>query len=279
MTMIDAGFRRALIEDGIAISRQALNPLLLEELKACLEWSYANPGPIALAIEGNSPEGNNWRDYHNPEAIERYLDTIRSLPFATMLKEVWGSKHIWYHGEETFLKRGAASRTPWHQDTPYVPWDGEHWVNCWISFEPLPKGRAIEVIRGSHRGPKYEDSYGVYAEESGTPVKIDASGRPALPDIEAERRQDSSRWDIISYDIEPGDVVFFHPGSLHSGPPTGDSVPLRQTLVLRFFGDKVHWTDEPETPGISVVEREIIYGKDRGTPGDPYRDAQCPLVI
>jgi Phytanoyl-CoA dioxygenase (PhyH) len=277
--MVDPEFKRALLEDGVAIQRGALTPPLLEALQTCFDWSYANPGPIALGLEAGAPQGDNWRDYHNPEAIERYIDTIRSLPFAAVVKDVWDCEHIWYHGEETFLKRGVAGRTAWHQDTPYVPWDGEHWVNCWISFDALPKGRAIEVVRGSHRGPKYEDAFGVYKGDAAKQAGVSESGRPFLPDIEAGRDTDNSPWDIVSFDIEPGDVVFFHPGSLHSGPPTGDLVQLRRTLVLRFFGDKAYWTDEPEAPGLSEVEIEILYGKTRGTPGESFRDERCPLVI
>ena len=37
------------------------------------------------------------------------------------------------------------------------------------------------------------------------------------PDIEANR----GAYDIRSWEISPGDVIFAHPGVLHGGGPTG----------------------------------------------------------
>src|SRR5262249_57146895 len=80
----------------------------------------------------------------------------RSLPFGRLFADLWGSEHVWYFAEEVFLKAGGrGSRTPWHQDTSYLPWAGMHWGNAWISFESVPKQNALEVVRGSHRGTLY----------------------------------------------------------------------------------------------------------------------------
>lgn len=274
---IDPRFRKALLEEGVAMIPQFLDVQLLKRFLACFEWSVTNPGPVSVGTSTDGGENANWRDFHNPRSLDVYREAIVASSFAGLLREVWNSGHIWYHAEEPFLKRGHSERTAWHQDLPYVPWKGEHWVNCWISFDALPKTHSIEVIRGSHLGPLYEDRAGVYAAESGESygaVLGEASDAPVLPDIEAERRKNPAAWDVVSFDIEPGDVVFLHPGSLHSGPPTDERVPLRRTLVMRFFGDKAYWSAVPESKLLSEEQNKIIYGSRRGKPGEPYRSEQ-----
>jgi ectoine hydroxylase-related dioxygenase (phytanoyl-CoA dioxygenase family) len=72
---------------------------------------------------------------------------------------------------------------------------------------------------------------------------------PALPDIEAAR----ASYDIISWAIEPGDIVIFHPGMLHGGAPTR-SGQRRRTISLRFFGDQAYCAERPET-GLAEIDR------------------------
>lgn len=81
-------------------------------------------------------------------------------------------------------------------------------------------------------------------------------------------------WDVVSFDVEPGDVAFFHPGCLHSGPPTDDQVPLRRTLVLRFFGDKAYWSAVPRNKYLTEEQNDLVYGSSRGKPGEPYRGSE-----
>ena len=96
----------------------------------------------------------------NPGAWQAGLNAlVNEVPFADYLAELWGSEHVWYLAEELFAKGGnhggKLANSPWHQDSSYVPIHGQHWVNMWISFEPLPARNSIAVVRGSHRGKRY----------------------------------------------------------------------------------------------------------------------------
>jgi ectoine hydroxylase-related dioxygenase (phytanoyl-CoA dioxygenase family) len=55
---------------------------------------------------------------------------------------------------------------------------------------------------------------------------------PRLPDIEKSRDE----YEIVSFPIQPGDVVIFHPAMLHGGAPT-PAGKTRNTLSLRYFGE------------------------------------------
>ena len=107
--------------------------------------------------------------------------------------------------EQVFLKEGGENRrTPWHQDAPYLSVEGDHLAVVWISFDPVTKADSLEFVRGSHRATLYNTSAFDPTDET-APIY---EGLPRLPDIEADR----SRFDIISWAVEPGDVLVFHPG-------------------------------------------------------------------
>lgn len=137
------------------------------------------------------------------------------------------TQHVWYSAEEIFFKQGTTiGRTPWHQDTAYAPYGGKQWSNLWISFESLPRWNSLEAVRSSHYGPQYDDP--------DNPAKpLHGGNWTPLPDIEREHKTDPDAWPILSYPSEPGDLIIFHPHSLHGGGPLGQDCPIRHTLVFR----------------------------------------------
>ena len=140
---------------------------------------------------------------------------------------------------------GRTRRTPWHQDTSYLPITGQKLAVLWISFDPVAKEAALEFVRGSHRGPLH----------------------------------DGSRFDIVSFPVEPGDVVAFHPSMLHGGaatPPGG----RRRTLTLRFFGDDVRYAPRAGFSGILPDEPTTYFEELPAClrAGDPFRHSGFPKV-
>ena len=84
---------------------------------------------------------------------------------------------------------------------------------------------------------------------------------PVLPDIEADR----DRWEIVSFAVEPGDVVIFHPKVLHGGAPTHPGTRGR-TLTLRFFGEDAVY--EPREGGAGP---RVAGFHERMTAGQAFR--------
>jgi ectoine hydroxylase-related dioxygenase (phytanoyl-CoA dioxygenase family) len=144
--------RKAFRDDGAVLIKGVLSKEDMARCRAAFDWAVENHGPQAFRIfDGTEQQSHN--DNANPLARDRLEELVASLPLGQLLADLWGSQHVWYFAEEVFLKAGGrGSRTPWHQDTSYLPWDGEHLGNAWISFEAVPKQNALEIIRGSHRG-------------------------------------------------------------------------------------------------------------------------------
>src|SRR5262245_53715905 len=128
---------KSFLEDGAVLLENALDANQLARCRAAFDWAVENPGPNAVRIFAGT-EQQTHNDNANPLAKARLDELVASLPLGRLLAELWGSKHVWYFAEEIFLKAGGkAGRSPWHQDTSYLPWAGEHWANTWISFEAV----------------------------------------------------------------------------------------------------------------------------------------------
>ncbi|RFQ17709.1 phytanoyl-CoA dioxygenase, partial [Pseudomonas sp. ATCC 13867] len=230
-----ASLSKAFLEDGAVLIKGFLNKEQLARCREAYDWSVENHGPNAFRMFDGT-EQQSHVDNANPVAKSKLEELVSSLPFGQLFAELWGSKNVWYFAEEVFLKAGGrGSRTLWHQDTSYLPWAGNHWGNAWISFESVPKTNALEIIRGSHRGPRYDGTTFLDPSDPTQPLH-GGDTLPRLPDIEAQRRQDPDAYDVLSFATEPGDIVVLHPGSLHGGAPVDETFPNRHTFVFRFFG-------------------------------------------
>lgn len=218
---------RELDEDGVVRLAGALTPEGLALARAAVDDSLANPSPSAR------------RFYPDAEATffedrgQRRAGLAREIGLDAMLTALWGEERFWYLGEQLFLKEGGESRrTPWHQDTSYLRMNGAQLVACWISLDPLPKEHCLEFVRGSHKGTLYNGS--AFAESDDTAPLYRHSPLPRLPDIQA-RRED---FEILSWDVTPGDVIIFHLGVLHGGAGTTAGM-RRRTISMRFLGPDV----------------------------------------
>lgn len=248
-----------------------LDEAALALCRQCLDFSLANPGPTALDIFEGTKDAH-YNDLGTGRTLEVYKPMIEKLRFADLLADLWGSEHVWYFGEEIFIKDGGnIGRSPWHQDTAYIPANGKHLANIWFSFEALPAHNALEIVKGSHLGPQYDGS--AY-DDPNDPTKPmwGAECFPRLPDIEAEREADPRAWDVLSWALEPGDIVVLHSGALHGGAPVDAGCPTRHTVVLRFFGDDIRYRAFPDKkPDYFMDVREFDDGSMQ--PGDLYRSA------
>ena len=269
---MDVSKQKSLAEDGGVLVEGFLNSEQLARCRAVFDWCVENPGPFAVTLFPGT-EKQTLNDNANPRATQRLNELVSSIPFGELFAKLWGSERVWYFAEEVFLKSsGKGGRTPWHQDTSYLPWDGTHWANVWISFEAVPKPNALEMIRGSHRGVRYDGTNFADANDPTAPLH-GGDALPRLPDIEAKRRQDPNAYDILSWATQPGDIVVFHPGMLHGGAPVDTNFSERHTLVLRFFGDDAKFRSLPSHSDSLYTTAGVLFVDQTGhlKDGQPFR--------
>lgn len=253
-------------EDGVLFIRQALSPAWLELIEIGIKRNLATPGPFATRYFEGEP-GEFYDDHCNYEVIPEYRRLLEDSPIGDMMKKLLQTENLWLFYDQIFIKEGGWSRrTPWHQDTPYFVAEGKQIGSMWITLDDVSGDESLEFIPGSHRGPLYNGAY-FGGEEENSPYYDDAN-MPRLPNIEAER----DKWNIVSWPIEPGDVLVLHPSILHGGAQMREG-GRRRTMSIRFFGDDIRYVERPGKPappfpGLAEALR----------PGDLLRHPYFPLI-
>lgn len=255
--------------DGVYVARGLLQPDQVSQARACFEWGVANPGPDAVTVFPGT-QHEHYNQIFAPGSWEAGIGAfVRDAGFGDYAAKLWESQHCWYFGDEYFIKSGGTvGNSPWHQDNSVIPSKGAHWVNFWISFESLPAHNSLGFVRGSHLGKLYNGA--AYKDpDDPTQLLYPDSDFERLPDIDAELALDPNSWDVLSFEIEPGDVLVCHPCGLHGGAPVDEVTPERHTLALRFFGDDAIYSSLPNTD---------YYFLDDQTDGVPFRSEHLPQL-
>jgi ectoine hydroxylase-related dioxygenase (phytanoyl-CoA dioxygenase family) len=98
------------------------------------------------------------------------------------------------------------------------------------------------------------------------PYVDEVSDFELVPDIEAVRDQH----EIVSFDMQPGDVIAFHYRTLHSAPGTaGRTAHRRRAVSFRYLGADARFATRPwlHSPPYEPI-----------APGQPLDDERFPLV-
>jgi len=238
-----AAARETYNRDGVVLLPGALDAYAMAETLKAYEWSLANPGPAASRIPQNEGQGLFYQDLYNPNCLTAYRHMLETSCAADVVAQIWGKPDVWFMYEQVFLKEGGdARRTPWHQDSSYLSVAGDDLAVMWITFDAMEAKDSLEFIRGSHKGVLYNGSSFQLGDDT---APLHASDKvPRLPDIEANR----AAYDIVSWSHQPGDIVLFHPATLHGGAPTRVG-QRRRTLTLRFFGETAYYDQRPGPAG------------------------------
>lgn len=256
-------------EDGVIMLRGALHPQWLMLIEMGLGRVLADSGMTKHQFFSGTAGAfeETVRNFDYAMEIRRLL---YDSPIAKILGRFMVSDQVWYYSDEFFIKDGAdRARTPWHQDTPYFPVAGEQLSSVWISLDALPAEECLEFLAGSHRETMYDGFSPAKPEDPS--VGYYGEGLPVLPDIEADR----SAYPIVSWDVEPGDIIVSSPSIIHGGGPTGEA-GRRRALAVRLFGEDVVFATRP--PSMPTVPLTPGLGLHL-SPGDPLRSPWYPQLL
>lgn len=268
-----AGLMQAEFEtNGAVYVPGALSEECLTAAQAAYDWSLDNPGPGASLIPDRNA-GNFYQDLANPASFPAYDELVRHPDLVKLVSSLFSGDHAWFMYEQVFKKDGGTTRrTPWHQDTPYLPVGGTDLVVLWISFGIHSREEALEFVIGSHRGPIYDGSQ-FHPDDDTVPLYNDPD-YPRLPDIEADRET----YPIVGWATQPGDVIAFHPSILHGGGATTEHT-RRETLSLRYFGDDAVIAARPGAKVANPKQNVHPLNQIRANrPGTPFRHPDFPEI-
>ena len=88
------------------------------------------------------------------------------------------------------------------------------------------------------------------------------------PDIEAHRAD----YEIVSWELEPGDCIFFHGLMLHQGRSNPTKATRRRTVTHRWLGDDATFAVREPISEFPKIDTQMSHGQ-------PFKDvADFPLV-
>lgn len=217
-------------KDGVVALRRVFSTEWIETLRRGLDRNIAEPGPHRREYTGEGAPGHFFGDYCNWARIPEYKDFAFKSPVADLAGELMGSKKVTLFHEHVVVKEPqTGERTPWHHDQPYYCVDGMDNVSIWVPLDPVPEGRGVEFIRGSHKW----DRWFTPTKFTGTDYERDDDGSETIPDIEAAR----GKYDIFSTGLEVGDCVAFHFRTVHGAPGNASADTRRRAISFRWTGD------------------------------------------
>lgn len=187
--------------------------------------------------------------------IPEYRKFVFESPFAEAAGRVMQSKEIRFFFDEFFAKSPQSdAKTLWHCDRMGWPITGTMVPSIWIPLTPIVKANCLEVLAGTHHD---DVPYWLFSPNARKMIKPD--GRVPHPDIESRRGEPDLR--LLTWDMDPGDMLIVHPWVLHysGGNPTDD---WRIAISERVFGDDICWAPRPDCVNLAGVSfDEMLEGE------------------
>jgi hypothetical protein len=175
-----------------------------------------------------------------------------------------GGNQINFFGDQIFVKEpGTRERTAFHQDATYFEIDGDQCCVLWIPVDPVTmESGTMMYWRGSHKnGTLYQPN--VFVSQAPLPG---AQGE-MLPDIEGNL----DKYDIVHFDVEPGDVIVHHYLTIHGAGGNQSRYQVRRAASLRYCGDDIRVCNRPWAP-------RQLHHKTKLNEGDPLGGPDFPVV-
>lgn len=233
--------------DGIVCIRGLLDPAEVEQARGAIQTVLDNPSPLAQEASGKDDPGSFIEDFcrwGDVPAIEHLAVHSAAPQIAAALM---GSPSVRLYHDHVLVKSGGTKqRTPWHQDQPYYNVDGRG-ISAWIPMDPVPEAGCLELVAATHNGPWLMPRTFLDGEAKWFPEGALAE----LPDIEADR----SGYDILAFEMKPGDAIFFDFLTVHGAPGFPFS-GQRRVLSLRYLSEAARhaprrWRTSPEFDGLA----------------------------
>lgn len=147
------------------------------------------------------------------------------------------SRRINFFYDQVFVKTpGAATPTPWHQDSPFLPLQGDDLIRFWLPLDRVTADSgALQYLKGSHRWGVIYHPLGFKDIPEITSAYVE-SPFTDQPDFDAE--YDQHEW--LIGEAEPGDVLLHHPAVVHGA--RGNATNRYRRAVTTFYtGEGITW--------------------------------------
>jgi ectoine hydroxylase-related dioxygenase (phytanoyl-CoA dioxygenase family) len=252
-TLIGPDDIEAYRRDGAICVRGLFSPQEVETGIAGITENMAAPSERANVASRPEDPGYFIEDFCNWQTNSHYRNFIFNSSAAAVAGLLMGSNEVRLYHEHLLVKEpNTKQKTPWHQDQPYYNIEGSQNCSMWAPMDPVARAATLEFVAGTHKGPWLMPRSFMSSDAKWFPEGTLAD----LPDIEGNR----DAFEIIGWEMQPGDAVFFHMLTLHAAAGVGNG--RRRVLSVRFLGDDIRhaprqWKTSPVFPGL---DQELAAG-------------------
>tara|TARA_R110002110_G_scaffold255408_1_gene471199 strand:+ start:2430 stop:3248 length:819 start_codon:yes stop_codon:yes gene_type:complete len=198
------------------------------------------------AMQQGAPGMNGANDvpggprYYMTAFLTHFQPVFRDFALKSVLPSVAGqimrAQDVRFFYDQLFIKEpGTQSPTDWHNDLPFWPLRGNDIVSLWVALTPVDsKSSGVEYVAGSHRWGKMYQAI----TPDRDPAYLDPALTPAPNYSDPAQRTGEQ---ILSWSMNPGDVLAHHPLVVHGASGNASLTQTRVGLSLRYLGNDVQW--------------------------------------
>jgi ectoine hydroxylase-related dioxygenase (phytanoyl-CoA dioxygenase family) len=254
--------------DGVVCLRDLFAPWIERMRRATDEILEA---PTAYALDSNPARtsGKFTRDRFLSLAHPAFRAFSAESPAATIAAAIMRSQSVYLMTDLVFSKEPHTPEpTPWHHDKPYGWYEGTQLCQLWIPLDHVDLASGtMEFVRGSHRWGKLFSMRSFGPDQSYENVDYEP-----VPDIEADR----DRYDIVHFEMAPGDCVVFSELTLHAAPGNGTD-RRRRAIAIHYAGDDATFVARTHSR-LPFTDHGLVTGDPFGSPCFPrVRRIDCRL--
>ncbi len=230
--------------DGAAVLRGVVPLEWVEVMREAIERILQAPGDASVEYTPKNNKGRYYGDFFVWMRDPDFRAFMQESPMPELAAQVLKSATLNFFYDQLLVKEpNTKEPTPWHQDLSYWPVRGNDILSVWVPFDPADEASGVVVyVKGSHKwGKMYAPA--AFGKKSGFAEIYAKAGLEPLPDIEAGRED----YEILKWELEPGDVLVHHPLTLHYASGNASPTGRRRGLALRYLGDDAIFDDRPGT--------------------------------
>ena len=236
-----AAYRR----DGAVVLREVLDSSARALLEAGVEEAYHTRDQRHSVVRNAEGKGETLVEQYPSQNSPSLAALVASGVPGQIAARAMGTPSAQLVLDQIFYKcPGPVAPTPWHQDTPFLRVRGDDLVRVWLCADPSPADLTVQVVRGSHLWNVVYNTRTMAASLVISARKGEFEGEqlgdshlPLVPDIAGQRES----FDIMRFDVEPGDALIFQGNVLHGAGGRADYPLARRAFASLWGGPQLRY--------------------------------------
>lgn len=171
-----------------------------------------------------------------------FLQFVQQPNFIHIASQLLRSTRINLLQDMIFVKSENCKQIfDWHTDVSYAPIDGKKIISFWMATEKVSlDDGGLQFIKGSHRWTKIPDSRPSLVLLSRFLPQNWGKGQSRESVAKEWKKTDQfSEDDIVSFNLDRGDILAFHGTIQHRSGPNWSGKINRKGYAIRYAGDDI----------------------------------------